>query len=191
MSLPFANTASADQRDQVRRVHGTPAALGGLDELERHRDPGGARAGSLGDPLAEPHGGEGRRDRIGGAQVDPTQLRPVPDPGPTALGMGLFSGSNGWIAATPRQGRAARPWSGCRSGRSPWRGIVPNHTRRCEPTSYRGVGSVSHRAGRPGTSVHSYVLTFQIAARMVALVRNVPPSGGPTSFTWGSPPSTV
>ena len=51
--------AGADERDEVWCVDGTPPGLGGLDELERHRDPGGAGAGSLGDPLPQPHGGEG------------------------------------------------------------------------------------------------------------------------------------
>jgi hypothetical protein len=52
-------------------VDGAPPVLGGLDELERHGDAGGPGAGSLGDPLAEPDGGEGRLDRVRGAQVDP------------------------------------------------------------------------------------------------------------------------
>ena len=34
--------AGADERDQVRGVDRAPAVLGGLDELERHRQPGGA-----------------------------------------------------------------------------------------------------------------------------------------------------
>jgi hypothetical protein len=61
----------ADQGDEVGRVNGTPAGLCGFDELERHRYTGGPGAGSLGDPLPEPHGGEGRLDGVGGAQVDP------------------------------------------------------------------------------------------------------------------------
>ena len=35
--------ARADQHDQVRGVHGAPAGLGGLNELERFGDAGGAR----------------------------------------------------------------------------------------------------------------------------------------------------
>jgi hypothetical protein len=54
----------------VRRVHRTPSGLGGLDEFERHRDAGCPGAWSLRDPLAEPDRGEGRLDRVGGAQVD-------------------------------------------------------------------------------------------------------------------------
>ena len=61
----------SDEGDQVWGVHGAPAGLGGLDELERHGDPGGPGARSLGDALAEPDGGEGGLDRVGGAQVDP------------------------------------------------------------------------------------------------------------------------
>jgi nucleotide-binding universal stress UspA family protein len=39
----------------VGGIDGTPAVLCRLDEFEPHRDPGGPRAGSLGDPL--PYGG--------------------------------------------------------------------------------------------------------------------------------------
>src|SRR4249919_3432653 len=51
--------AGADQSDEVGRVDGTPAGLCRLDELERHGHAGCSRAGSLGDPLPQPHGGEG------------------------------------------------------------------------------------------------------------------------------------
>jgi hypothetical protein len=34
--------AGADERDQMRAVDRAPAVLGGLDELERHRQPGRA-----------------------------------------------------------------------------------------------------------------------------------------------------
>jgi hypothetical protein len=54
--------AGADQGDEVRSVDRPPADLGGFDELEGHRDSGGSRAGSLGDPLPKPHGREGRLD---------------------------------------------------------------------------------------------------------------------------------
>jgi hypothetical protein len=61
--FPFLEArAGTDEGDEVRGVHGTPSSLGGLDELERHRDSGGAGAGSLGDPLTQPHGGERRLD---------------------------------------------------------------------------------------------------------------------------------
>jgi hypothetical protein len=43
--------AGTNQGDEVRGVDGAPAGLCRLDELERHRDSGGPRAGSLGDPL--------------------------------------------------------------------------------------------------------------------------------------------
>jgi hypothetical protein len=38
----------------VRCVAGPPPGLCGFDELERHRDTGGAGAGALGDSLAKP-----------------------------------------------------------------------------------------------------------------------------------------
>ena len=50
--------AGADQRDLVGCVERTPPGLCGLDELQRHRDAGGAGAGPLGDALAEPDGGD-------------------------------------------------------------------------------------------------------------------------------------
>ena len=58
--------AGADEGDEVGCVDGAPAALGGLDELERHGDADSAGAGSLGDPLAEPDRGEGGLDRVRG-----------------------------------------------------------------------------------------------------------------------------
>lgn len=61
----------ADERDEMRRVDRPPAVLGGLDEFECHRQPGGARAGSAGDFRPVPDGGEGGLDRVRGAQVDP------------------------------------------------------------------------------------------------------------------------
>src|SRR5215216_7412672 len=39
-------------------VDRAPAGLGGLDELEGHRDADGAGTGALGDSCAEPDGGE-------------------------------------------------------------------------------------------------------------------------------------
>ena len=59
--------AGSDEGDQVRRVDGAPAALGCLNEFERHRQPGRAGAGALGDLRPEPHGGECRLDRIRGS----------------------------------------------------------------------------------------------------------------------------
>jgi hypothetical protein len=38
----LGHRAGADKCDQVRGVHRAPAVLGGLDELERHREPGRA-----------------------------------------------------------------------------------------------------------------------------------------------------
>ena len=69
--------AGADERDEVWCIDGTPPGLGGLDELERHRDPSRPRAGSLGDALTQPYGRERRLDRVGGAQVDPVLGRVV------------------------------------------------------------------------------------------------------------------
>lgn len=56
--------ASTDESDEVGCVHGPPPVLGGLDELERHRDPGGTGAWALGDSLTQPDGREGRLDRV-------------------------------------------------------------------------------------------------------------------------------
>jgi len=50
---------ATDERDQMWCVDRAPAGLGGLDELERHGQPGGAGAGPLGDLAAVPDGGEG------------------------------------------------------------------------------------------------------------------------------------
>ena len=52
-------------------VDRAPVGLGGFDEFERHRHAGGAGPESPGDPGAEPDAGEGRLDRVGGAEVDP------------------------------------------------------------------------------------------------------------------------
>ena len=54
--------AGADEGDEVGCVDCAPSGLGGLDELERHRDAGGAGAGALGDSLSESDGGEGGLD---------------------------------------------------------------------------------------------------------------------------------
>ena len=50
--------AGADERDEVGCVDRPPAVLGGFDELERHRQPGGARTRALGDLGAVPDGRE-------------------------------------------------------------------------------------------------------------------------------------
>jgi hypothetical protein len=54
--------ACADERDQVRGIDHAPPALGGLDQLERHRQPGRLRPVALGDLGPEPDRGEGRLD---------------------------------------------------------------------------------------------------------------------------------
>ena len=102
--------AGADQEDQVGRVHGSPAVLGGFDEFEGHRHAGGAGAGSLGDPLPQPHGREGRLDGIRGAQVQPVLGRIVEERGQHVevvddLGHGLgplrpYSVAKLWAALT-------------------------------------------------------------------------------------------
>ena len=51
--------AGADEGNEVGRVHGAPAGLGGFDEFVGHGQPGGAGAGPLGDLAAVPDGGEG------------------------------------------------------------------------------------------------------------------------------------
>jgi hypothetical protein len=48
-----------------------PAVLGGLDELERHGEPGGSGAGTAGDLGPVPNGGESRLDGVGCAQMNP------------------------------------------------------------------------------------------------------------------------
>ena len=50
--------AGPDERDQVRGVDHAPAGLGGLDELERHRQPRGPRARTAGDLGPVPDSGE-------------------------------------------------------------------------------------------------------------------------------------
>jgi hypothetical protein len=60
----FEAGPGADERDEVGRVDGAPAFLGGLDQLECHGDPGGLGAGPLGD-LAVPDRGESQLDGVG------------------------------------------------------------------------------------------------------------------------------
>ena len=66
-----------DEGDEVWCVHRSPPGLRGLDELERHRQTGGAGARALRDLAPVPNGGEGRLDRIGGSQVHPMLGRVV------------------------------------------------------------------------------------------------------------------
>jgi hypothetical protein len=56
--------AGADKSDEVGSVDGSPALLGRLDELERHRQRRRTRAGALGHPRAEPYRRERRLDRV-------------------------------------------------------------------------------------------------------------------------------
>lgn len=70
-------SACADERDEMRCVHGKLAGLRGLDEFEGHGHAGGGGAGAFGDPLPKSHSGEGRLDRVCRAQVDPMFSRVV------------------------------------------------------------------------------------------------------------------
>src|SRR6266536_3405072 len=63
--------AGAHERDELGCVDRAPPSLGGLDEFERHGQAGGLRAGAFGDLGPVTDGGEGRLDRVGGAQMDP------------------------------------------------------------------------------------------------------------------------
>jgi hypothetical protein len=67
----FEAGSGADKGDEVGRVHGPPACLGGFHQLEDHGQPGGPAAGALGDLRPQPHSREGRLDRIRGPQMDP------------------------------------------------------------------------------------------------------------------------
>ncbi len=72
MSLPLWNVAPARTRaTRCGALTARPAVLSCLDQLERHRQTGRARAGTFGDFGAVPDGGERRLDRIRGAQVHP------------------------------------------------------------------------------------------------------------------------
>ena len=63
--------SGAAECDEVGCVDCSPSGLGGLDQFERHRHAGGPGSGAFGDSLPESDGGEGRLDRVAGAQVDP------------------------------------------------------------------------------------------------------------------------
>ncbi|GED83205.1 hypothetical protein TNCT6_02900 [Streptomyces sp. 6-11-2] len=67
----FEAGSGPDEGDEVGCVHGPPPGLGGLDELENHRQGGGAGAGAAGDLGAQADGGERGLDRVGRPQVDP------------------------------------------------------------------------------------------------------------------------
>ncbi len=58
--------AGADEGDEAGCVDGSPAVLGGFDEFECHRQPGGAGAGPAGDLRAVPDGREGAFNRVRG-----------------------------------------------------------------------------------------------------------------------------
>ena len=76
-SLPLWKTAPLRTRATRRRVHGAPACLSGLDQLERHREPGRPRARPLGDLAPQTHGRESTFDGVRRAQMDPMLPRVV------------------------------------------------------------------------------------------------------------------
>ena len=57
--------------DEFVAVEPAPAFLGCVQQLVGHRQRGGLRTGALGDPGAEPDGGERALDRVGRPQVPP------------------------------------------------------------------------------------------------------------------------
>ena len=121
-------------------VDGAPAGLGGLDQLERHRDAGGPGAGALGDPLAQPDGGEGRLDRVRGAQVDPVLGGEVVERQQHVEVVGDLRDGLGPLGAVARPRTPSPP---------PRRGPCP---RRCRsppaPPSRRGAPTSAARRGR-------------------------------------------
>src|SRR6266545_2793174 len=78
--------AGPHQGDQVGTVDRPPAALGGLQQLEHHRQPGLPGARPLGHPGAGPDRGERALDGIGGPQVHPV-LRGVVEEAQQPLGL--------------------------------------------------------------------------------------------------------
>jgi hypothetical protein len=71
----FEAGSGPDEGNEMGCVHGSPAALGRLDQLEDHSQGGGSGAGAFGDLRPQANGGEGRLDRIRRAQMDPPELR--------------------------------------------------------------------------------------------------------------------
>ena len=59
----------ADEREEVVRIEPAPGALRSLQQLERHRQSGGARAGPLGHSRAERHRGESGLNRVGAPEM--------------------------------------------------------------------------------------------------------------------------
>lgn len=57
------------------RIEPAPGALRGLQQLERHRQSRGSRAGPLGHSRAELHRGEGGLNRIGAPEMLPVRGR--------------------------------------------------------------------------------------------------------------------
>jgi hypothetical protein len=63
--------AGEDVGDELVAVEARPALLGAREQLERHPERGGLRAGALGHARAQLDGGEARLDRIRGSQMPP------------------------------------------------------------------------------------------------------------------------
>jgi hypothetical protein len=94
----------------VGAVETPPALLGHVEQLEGHQQSLTSRAGTAGGSLPQPHGGEGRFDRIGGVQVLPMLGReveersePLPVGGQRFHGLGVF-GANPFGLNSQRQG---------------------------------------------------------------------------------------
>ena len=69
---PFSNfTPARTSATRCGCVDRPPSGLGRLDQLVGHGQTGGPRARSLGHLGAQPHGGEGGLDGVGGLQMDP------------------------------------------------------------------------------------------------------------------------
>jgi hypothetical protein len=64
LELQLIARVQAGNADRLVPQHTDDAGLGGLDELERHGDSGGAGAEAFRDPLAEPDGGEGGLETV-------------------------------------------------------------------------------------------------------------------------------
>lgn len=83
---PRTRLPGTDQRNRLGAGDRAPACLGGLDELECHREGRGWAARATGDPGAELDPGERRLDRVGGPLVDPVRGREVVERQPMPAG---------------------------------------------------------------------------------------------------------
>lgn len=62
----FEDSHSTDRRDETGAVDRSPVGSGGLDQLEDHRQSGGAGAGTPGDLREQADGGESGLDGLCG-----------------------------------------------------------------------------------------------------------------------------